>query len=252
MAEDKKIIETTLLRGQLKLLQPAKGFHASTDTVFLAAAAQSAVKERHKVLDIGCGVGSVGLIITLKNKNNSLIGLDIQQDLIDICHQNATLNNLSDRCQFFCGNLKTEKTVPDNYFNLVVMNPPYQEGGRHTPSPRLNKALSHGEEASGTTLEDWLKYSHKKLKQGSELFIIHRADRLDEIIRGLTQRRWFGSLVVWPLHSYEGEPANRVIIRARKERYAPIVIKAGIIMHEKGGRYTKQAADILDGKSVIL
>ena len=81
--------------------------------------------------------------------------------------------------------------------------------------------------------------------------MIHRADRLDEIIRALTTRRWFGSLVVLPIHSRAGEPAKRVLIAARKERYAPIIIKSALVMHEYDGSYTPLAADILDGKAGI-
>ena len=72
---DLPVIETTLLRGRVRLLQPKVGFHASIDTVFLAAAVP--VKDRWQVLDVGCGVGSAGLCVTLRNKNIYLTGLDI-------------------------------------------------------------------------------------------------------------------------------------------------------------------------------
>ena len=129
------------------------------------------------------------------------------------------------------------------------MNPPYQESG--TPSPEKIKAISHGEDASGATLEDWVKYAHKKLKNGGHLTIIHRADRLDDVIVALEKRRWFGSLVVLPLCSYAGEDAKRVLIRARKERYAPLVLKSPLVIHDKGGAYTSAALEVLEqGKAL--
>jgi tRNA1(Val) A37 N6-methylase TrmN6 len=247
-----EVIETTLLRGRLKLLQPKQGFHASTDTVLLAAAVgENKANRKQKMLDLGCGVGSIGLCVTLNNSNILLTGLDIQEGLVGIAHQNATLNQMSDRCRFFSGNLAKERQIEDNFFDLAVCNPPYQEAGTHTPSPRLNKALSHGEDASETTLKDWCKYLHKKVKQGGFIYMIHRADRLDDVIVELTGRRWFGSLVVLPIHSREGEPAKRVIVKARKERYAPIKLLPALVMHEKDGSYTKAATQILDGKAFI-
>lgn len=246
-----KIIETNLLNKKLKLLQPKTGFHASTDTVFLAAAAPA--KERWKVLDVGCGVGSAGLCFTLRNKNIHLTGLDIQQEVIDLALQNAALNGLSGQCRFFQGSLLNERHTEDNSFNAVMMNPPYQESGRHSPSPDKTKALAHGEDASGATLVDWVKYAHRKLKQGGFLTIIHRADRLDDVIHTLVNRRWFGSLVVYPLYSYAGDDAKRVIVRARKERYAPIRLKTGMVLHEKGGKYTAAARRVLeDGAALDL
>jgi tRNA1(Val) A37 N6-methylase TrmN6 len=236
---NEEVIETTLLRGKVTLLQPKVGFHASIDSVFLAAAA--ALKERFKVLDAGCGVGSVGLCLLARNKSISLTGIDIQPGLVDLARQNAALNGAE--AQFFAGNIKGEKHTPDNAFNVVVMNPPYMESGTHTPSPEKIKATSHGE--GELTLADWIKYAHRKLKQGGHLVMIHRADRLDHVIVELERKRWFGSLVVCPLWPHAGEDAKRVIIQARKERYAPLVLKPGVVLHEKNGKYTAAAQAIL-------
>lgn len=243
------VIETTLLRGKVRLLQPEKGFHASLDTVFLAAA--TPVKDGWNMLDIGCGVGSAGLCVALRNKNILLMGIDIQQNLVDLAHQNARLNGHSEQARFFCGDISKEKHIENNNFHSVLINPPYQEAGTHTPSPNRIKAFAHGEDASSVTLEKWIKYSHLKLKNGFYLTMIHRADRLDDVINGLTAKKWFGSLEVIPLWPRSGDPAKRVIVRARKERYAPLKLHAGIVIHEKDGSYTKAAKAILEDGAAI-
>jgi tRNA1(Val) A37 N6-methylase TrmN6 len=242
-----EIIETSLLRGKLTLLQPKVGYHASLDAVFLGAAAP--VQDGWKVLDMGCGVGTIGLCVTLRNRNISLIGIDIQSELIDIALQNANINKVNDISRFFNLNILNDKTIVNNCFNSIIMNPPYQESG--TVSPVKNKTFSHDEGASGATLKDWIKYAHLKLKQGGYLTMIHRADRLDDILLIMGQRRWFGSFVILPLHSREGDNAKRVIIRARKERYAPTVLKRGIVIHNKDGSYTATARGILDNLTPI-
>lgn len=246
-----EVIETTLLNGQVKLLQPKHGFHASLDTVFLSAAATP--KMHDKVLDIGCGVGSAGLCVALRNKNITLTGIDIQGELIDIALQNATLNGMAERCRFFEGSVLTDKAVEDNFFDIAIMNPPYHEAGTHTASPQRIKAMSHGEEASGATLTDWVKYAHRKLKQGGTLALIHRADRLDDVIVALAARRWFGSLRVLPLCAHEGENAHRIIVVARKERYKPIILMNNFIIHIKKTGYTSDAKKILeDGETLTF
>lgn len=247
-ANDRQIIETTLLRGQLKLLQPKNGFHASTDTVLLAAATR--IRDRQRLLDVGCGVGSAGLCVALKNKSIQLTGIDIQPELTDIALQNAALNDLSVQCRFFHGAIDQEKNIENNYFDAVLTNPPYVAGAI-SPSPLRNKTLSHDEGSSGITLKKWCKYIHSKLKNGGYMTMIHRADRLDEIVTVLTERRWFGSLVIRPIHSRKGEPAKRIIVQARKERYSPLKLLDGLVMHEKDGGYTKTAVAILDGKQAI-
>lgn len=244
------VIETTLLRGKVKLLQPKVGFHASIDTVFLAAAAH--LRDHAKVLDIGCGVGSAGLCAMVRNPNIYLAGLDIQKVLVDLALQNATLNGVSERSKFFFGDLKKDKTIQNNHFDCVLMNPPYQKMGTHTPSPKRIKAFAHGEDASGAAFEDWVRYAHHKLKIGGYLTLVHRADRLDEAIVALTRRRWFGSLTLLPLMSRVGDDAKRIIIRARKERYAPTVLKPGFIIHEADGSYTKEAKAILEDGAALF
>lgn len=237
------VIETTLLNGRIQLLQPKLGFHASIDAVFLAAAIP--VRAKAHILDVGCGVGSVGLCLFARTREIRLTGIDIQPELVDLAQQNAELNEVAAHCRFVAGDFRNEKEIVDNAFSVVVMNPPYQEAGTHTPSPTRNKALSHGEEASGATLEEWVKYAHRKLKQGGDLYMIHRADRVDDIVVTLTARRWFGSLVIYPLFSKQGEDAKRVIIRARKERFAPMALKPGMIIHEADGKYTNGAQRVL-------
>ena len=244
-------IKTSLLRGRVQLEQPKEGFHASPDTVYLAAAVKA--KAGDAVLDIGCGVGSAGLCVKARVAGISLTGVDVQPSLIALARRNAALNGCADACTFFEGNILDETSVPDNAFDSVLMNPPYQEGGTHTPSPKEIKAVSHGEEASGATLTDWVKYAHRKVRQGGFLTLIHRADRMDDVIFALTHRRWFGSLVVFPLYSRAGDDAKRVIVQARRERYAPFVLRAGLVIHEEDGTHTAAAKTVLeDGAGIFL
>lgn len=166
--------------------------------------------------------------------------------------QNASLNGVSEQCRFFHGDIQREKVITDNHFDVVVMNPPYLEGGAHLSSPEKIKATSHGEDGSGASLEIWLKYAHRKLKQGGNLTLIHRADRMNDVITTLEKRRWFGSLIIYPLWPHEGEEAKRVIIRARKERYAPLVLKSGMVVHKADGQYTDAAQKLLSGGEAIV
>jgi tRNA1(Val) A37 N6-methylase TrmN6 len=192
---------------------------------------------------MGCGVGTVGLCVAARFPNIKLTGIDIQGELIEIAQQNAELNKVD--AEFICASIKNDKKVPENYFNEVMMNPPYMEAGTHTHSPNKIKATSHGEEISDTDFEQWVKFAHQRLKQGGFINIIHRADRLDDIIHHLVKKNWFGGICIYPMRSYEGEDAKRVIVRARKERYAKLKIKAGITIHQAGGKYSDAAEDIL-------
>jgi len=243
-----EIEETTLLKGKVRLLQPKDGFRASLDSVFLAASAEGKGKTC-KLLDMGCGVGSVGLCIKHRLPHIELTGIDIQEAILEIARQNASLNNIE--ANFILGSIKDKKLLEDNCFDEIVMNPPYEDIKNNLISPNKIKATSNSEITSDTTLEDWVKFAHLKLKQGGILNIIHKAERINEIVLHLTKSRWFGSIIIYPLHSYEGEDAKRVIVKAKKERFAQTKLKFGMIIHGQGGDYTKEAVEILENASAI-
>lgn len=240
--------ETSVLKGRVKLIQPKKGFRAAIDSVFLAAAAEGKGK-KCKLLDMGCGVGTVGLCAAQRLPNIELTGLDIQEEIIELAKHNADLNGVN--AEFVCGSIKDKKTLENNYFDEIVMNPPYESIVNNEISPNSIKSTSNSEISSETTLEDWIKFAHLKLTQGGLINIIHKAERVNEITHHLMKNRWFGSIIIYPLHSFEGEDAKRVIVRAKKERYAQSKLKFGMIIHGQGGDYSKEAVDVLENAQAI-
>lgn len=238
-----QVMETSLLRGKVTLIQPKKGFHASVDTVLLAAAVPA--RARHKVLDVGCGVGSAGLCVFSRVKGVSLTGLEVQPDIADLARLNMTLNNLGTKGQVITGDLRTCKDLPQDAFDQVLMNPPYAEGGVHIPSPDKKRHVSLDESGSGAALSDWIKYGHRRLKTGGTLTLIHRADRLDDILSELSKNNWFGDIVVYPLWPKKGIAAKRAIVSARKGRKGGLTMAAGMVLHKENGDYTAEAQRVL-------
>lgn len=121
------------------------------------------------------------------------------------------------------------------------MNPPYLEDGKNSKSPNDFKLISSIEDVK---LEVWTRYAFDKLVKGGHLAIVHRTDRLEDILAALG-RDDFGSINVFPLWPHAGEPAKRVIVTARKHKKAPLVLHAGMTLHERDGRYTPEAENIL-------
>ena len=241
------VIETTLLRGQVKLIQPKKGFHASVDTVFLAAAVPAT--EGQKILDAGCGVGSAGFCVRARIGAVVLDGIDIQPEMIDLAGRNANLNGWQSEIHFVTGDIRDNPVFEDLAYDHVMINPPYLDGNGHTPSPDRSRATALGNgDTEAATLADWLRYAHRKLKSGGSLTMVHRADRLDDMILLLRQRRWFGNLTVYPLWSKEGKIAKRVIVQAYKDKHGTMVLHPGMIVHKENGEYSSCAKDILEGK----
>jgi len=221
-----------------KLLQPLDGFRTSLDSVMLAAACP--VQSGQTVLDLGCGVGGAGFCVLARVEGVHLTGIDIQEDHVALAMRNIALNEAEGRAVFIPGDIRAFNA---DEFDHVICNPPYLDAGTHTPSPSVSKAtaLYHSDEA--LSVKDWIDAGFRNLKNGGSITIIHRADHTDKIIQSFGKK--FGAVEIIPLYPREGEAAKRVIIRALKNRKTPSRIHAGLILHEKDGRYTDVADKIL-------
>jgi len=241
--------EFHLLDKQLRLLQPAEGFRTSIDTVLLAAACPARNKER--ILDLGCGVGSAGLCVLHRTKETDLQGLDINEDMIEFAHKNAALNSMAERTKFeaISVNNYTERIKGRNVnFDHVICNPPYLESGTHIPSPVAGKAQANAQNAQ-TTLADWIACAHHALKPGGVFTIIQRADQTDLILKAMGDK--FGETQIIPLWPMAGRPARRVILRGRKNRKGGATLHPGLVLHQENGDYTAETENILRGRAVI-
>jgi tRNA1(Val) A37 N6-methylase TrmN6 len=235
--------EIHVLDRKLRLLHLAQGgFRTSLDTVLLGAAC--AIEPGQSLLDAGCGVGGAGLCVLRRVKDVTLTGVDIQGDLIAIARQNAVLNGF-DAAFFDNADIRDyaaqfQKPV----FDHVICNPPYMEAGTYTASPDAPRATALGhDEDGGLTLSSWVVAAHRALKSKGSLTMVHRADMLGDILAALGPR--FGDCTIIPIWPKAGEPARRVIIRAYKDRKGRPALSPGLVLHEAGGAYTKEADAIL-------
>ena len=126
-------------------------------------------------------------------------------------------------------------------FDQVISNPPFHEEARHTRSPRGTRAAAHGE--GEIDLLGWVKASASVLKAGGRLTLIHRADRLGDILCAFQGR--FGAAAIFPLWPKAGVEAKRILVRAIKGRRTLPRLLPGLILHEAGGESTAEAETIL-------
>jgi tRNA1(Val) A37 N6-methylase TrmN6 len=80
--------------------------------------------------------------------------------------------------------------------------------------------------------------------------VIHRADRLDEVLAGLAGRA--GAVVVIPLWPKAGEAAKRVVVQARRGARTPLRLAPGVVLHQADGSATPAAQALLrDGQALV-
>jgi tRNA1(Val) A37 N6-methylase TrmN6 len=229
----------TLLGGRVKFRQPAKGYRVAIDPILLAAAVPAGDGER--ALDLGAGAGAAALCLAERVPGCRVDCLEVQEDLARLAAANVTANKFDRRIIVHVGDLRRPPAdMPRQGFDHVLMNPPYVAGEAADASPEPAKRRATVDELG---IAAWIDAALKFLKARGRLTLIHRADRLDELIVALNER--MGEIAVIPLWPRAGEAAQRVILRARKGVKSPARLCAGLVLHDADGRFTAEAEAVL-------
>jgi len=230
--------EHYLLDKKVKIYQPDEGYHASSDAVWLSSAVEN-VKDGDTLLDVGSGTGAVSLCVAerFKQKKIQITGIEIQPALAQAAEKSATANHFDfvtfENCNIFESNLKPCS------FAHVMTNPPYAL--EDMPSPNKSKATAHNFQTAD--LKTWIDFCIKMIKPQGYFYIINRTEALDDILAAIHGK--LGQIEIFPLHSKNNQPAKRIVLRARKDSKAPLVLHEPIIVHDESGVYTAQAEAVL-------
>lgn len=241
------LTEDAMLGGKIRLQQPKEGFRAAIDTVFLAAAIPA--KAGQCVLEAGTGSGAAALCLAHRVEGVKITGIDVNPRMVLLADANIQLNRKAETIRVAVGDVAGR--LPEDFdaaFDHVMMNPPYLPDTSTHVSPNADRALATVE--SGADLKRWLKYGHDALRSKGYLTVIHRADRLDEVIQSLSPN--MAGIAVLPLWPRDGEEAKRVIVQTRKGVRSPARILPGLVIHEADGSYTEAAAAVLKGMHLSL
>ncbi len=234
-----------LLDGRVRLAQPARGYRAAIDPVFLAAAV--AANSGDRVLDVGAGVGAAALCLAARVPEARIAGIEAQRDLVRLAVQNALDSGV--RIDFMAGDLKRPPArLAAGSFDHVLANPPFLEAARANAPPQAGKRTATVED--GTGLGGWLDFCLLMVRPKGTVTMIHRADRLDGLLAAFRGR--LGGVTVFPLWpgpaSKRGagtRAAKRILVAGRKGVKTPMRLTPGLVLHGPGGVYTPEAEAVL-------
>lgn len=243
------------LGGRLRIEQPARGYRAGIDAILLAACVAPDIGERLRVLDVGAGVGTVGLAVAARLGHADVVLMEREPELADLARANVGRNGYGGRVRVATAAVEapaavfdTERVEADS-FCYVVANPPYHLAHDGTAAPDRLKAVSHA--MPGSNLDAWGRFMARMSKPGGIGAMIHKADALDRVLAVLGGR--FGGLRVLPVYPRSGEPAIRVIVCGIKGSRAPLTVLPGLILHGDGNEFRPEVAAIFrDGAGLAL
>ena len=171
-----RVIES-LQTGNYKIIQDTDLYRFTSDAVLLSRFVRA--KKGDRVADFCAGSGIVGLHFYAENEGISSVTLfEMQRELADMSRETISLNRLEN--VFTVENMRVQDIPPKytEYFSLILCNPPYERGGFESPDEK--KALCRKE--ISLTLPELVGSAAKCLKFGGRFALVHRADRLAEVI----------------------------------------------------------------------
>jgi tRNA1(Val) A37 N6-methylase TrmN6 len=164
----------------LKIYQNNEYFKFSLDSVLIAEYIKNPEKI-HSILELCAGNCAISMILSTKTKAK-ITAVELQKEIFELGEKSIEYNNLSKQINLICSDINNiENYFPGNNFDIIVCNPPYFDTkSSHLTNKEKIKAIARHE--INLKLEDIFKISSKILDLNGELYIVHKPERLDEII----------------------------------------------------------------------
>jgi tRNA1(Val) A37 N6-methylase TrmN6 len=242
--QDETVSLDRALGGRISLLQPRKGYRAGLDAALLAAACDADPGDR--VLEPGCGVGAALLAAAARRPAASFLGLERDPQALELARRNVEANGLTGRVGAIAGDVAAGfSALRRKAFDAVLCNPPFFDDPATLRAPLPERAGAH---MADDGLETWMRFLLKAAREGGRIIVIHRADRLGDLLRLLEPKA--GSIRIRPVHPFADQPAKRVLVRAVKIGKAPLVLLPPLALHDRSGaKHTPEAEAILRGEA---
>lgn len=229
-----------LERCGFKIIQNTEKFCFGMDAVLLSGYAS--IRRQDKVLDLCTGNGIIPILLAAKTGADRIVGIEIQRDIADLAKRSVEANDLSDRVNILCADIKdAEEYYQAGAFDAVTCNPPYMIDNHGIKNPDSPKAIARHEILC--TFDDVARVASRMLKPGGRMFLIHRPFRLTEIFETLTKYSLEPKRMklVYP---YVNREPNMVLIEAGLGGRRRLTVERPLIVYESSNCYTKEIYDI--------
>lgn len=224
--------------SDLKIIQDKGKFSYGTDAIFLSHFAKS----KGRVIDLGTGTGIIPLRLYAKDNVDIIYGVEIQEEVASMAKRSIQLNNLEEKIKILNMDLKDLPTkFGKNTIDTITSNPPYMKSGGALINIEENFALSRHEIAC--TLEDIIKVSDYLLKPLGKMFLVHRPDRLVDIIYLLRKYKLEPKYIRFVQPKIHKKP-NLILIEAVKDGKPDLKFYDPLIVYNEDGRYTDEIYEI--------
>lgn len=192
----------------LKLIQDTDLFCFGTDSVLLSDFAR--IKSGGCAVDLCTGNGIIPVLLSAKTKASKIYGIELQKPSFELAQKNIRINSLEQRLEFINDDVKNwNKYFAHGSIDVITCNPPYMPAKSGFTNPKDEKAIARHEIM--INIDTIIDVSSKMLKFGGHLYMVHRADRLCDIVYAMRNRKLEPKRLVFIHPSFEKAP-NLILI----------------------------------------
>ena len=232
-----KTINYLLGYKNLRIYQDTEMFNFSLDSVLLPNFV-TINKNCKNILDIGSGNAVIPIILTTKTDAH-ITGVEIQKESYELGIDSINLNKLNDKINFYNVDVKDYyKMCESDYFDVITCNPPFFKVESQSKFNNTDyKTIARHEVC--LNIEDVFKIAKKLLKNNGTIAIVHRPERLIEIIGAMKANNIEPKKIRF-VYPKDSENANILLIEGTKNGKPGIKIESPIYVHNKDGSYTDE------------
>ena len=222
------------------IIQKREGFRFGIDAVLLANFAN--VKKKHKVMDLCTGTGIVPFIIKGKKEAEKIVGLEIQNEFVEMANRSIKINGFNDTMEFLHGDLKDKELLKSvGRFDVVTVNPPYKLEKSGIVNPNDKYAIARHEVMCN--LDNVIEACRIVLKDNGRLYMVHRPERLADIFC-IMRKYKIEPKRVQMVHPNTKKPANILLVEGQRDGGAYLKWEPPIYVYNDDGSFSKEINEI--------
>ena len=232
--------------NDFKIIQNNEGFCFGIDSVLLSDFAKN-IKHNTTIMDLGTGTGIIPTLLCAKTKLKKVIGVEIQEEVYEMARRSIELNNLKDRFEIINEDiLNLNKKYEKNSFDVVITNPPYKKKNSGILNENDKKIISRHEVTA--SLDDFIKVAKEMLKDKGEFYMVHRPDRLVDILSIMRIYKIEPKLLRF-VFSEKDQPPKLILIKGIKNAKPFLRIEPNLYIYDEVGNYTEEIGKIYNKKN---
>lgn len=219
------------------IYQNDEWFSFSLDSVLLSNFVNINFTDK-KIIDFCTGNAPVPMLLSYKTKNE-IIGVELQKEIYDLAIKSVCENKLEDKIKIINEDVNNlNKLYGADSFDIITCNPPYF----NTKKEELlnnNDIKTIARHEIKLNLENILKQAKYLLKSGKKIVMVHRPERLIEII-DMMKKYGFEPKRIKLCYPKVGMDANILLIEGVKNGKSGLKIESPLIIHNEDGSYTNE------------